>query len=112
MKLSQAEKRKAIGYVSPAMAKKKNQKHEKEILAELETMDEVCTQHLVNIGMDISVARRIQVDMHRRGILTLRIAVLGGKKTHYYSKSPPNIMRDKWVPTDNGAVVGIHRGER
>ena len=110
--IARTSKRKQVGYVSPAESKKRNAGHEKSILNFIAGKGEVTTSYLISKGMDVSVARRVLVDMHQRGLITLRVQDNGGQRTHCYSKAPAKIMRDSWHVTDNGAVLGMHRGER
>lgn len=102
-------KRKQVGYVSPEESRKRNAAHEKSILNAIDGHGEVTTAYLISKGFDVSVARRVLVDMHQRGLITLRVSENGGQRTHCYSKAPAKIMRLPWRATDNGQPLGMHR---
>ena len=59
-------------------------------------------------GLDVSVARSTLKKMEQAGILIRRV---GGeqRRSFYYSMAGLKPLKVRWVPTDNGAVLGMHR---
>ena len=104
-------KRKEIGYVSPEESRRRTAMAEEKVFHALESDSEITTYMMCQAGLDVSVARRVLADMHQRGLLNLRVEDSRDRR-HFYSKAGPMIMRLPWTNSDNGAVLGCHRGER
>ena len=100
--------RKQVGYVTPEQSKKRNAEHEKTIMDFIEQKGEVTTVFLVGQGIDVSVVRRMLVDMRERGLITMKLSGNPAQRIHCYSKAPPRIMRQRWVSIDNGIPLGQH----
>ena len=103
---------KSSGYKAKQKSQKLQAIRENAIHRLLDKNSEITSMMAVaQSGLDVSVARRTLKDMEERGILICRA---GGKerRTFYYSLAGLKPLKMRWVNIENGAVIGIHRGER